>query len=153
MANTLFLNPVLENQLLHLELQPGLLLNLLDLVQEYPGHLQDQKPKLEQNKWCGVSRWFFQHEREREYHDMRSNPDAIYWKSSVKFEGPSCLQRFHGTIKRACVGIFPLSIRLHFLDLGFDIVEWQTASCRKKSRYGTGPWSKIKKKLSTLPRN
>lgn len=55
---------------------------------------------------------------------MGRNSNTIDWKSGVEFEGATCFQGFHGTVQRAGVRILASSIRLHFLDLSFDIIKW-----------------------------
>lgn len=62
------------------------------------------------------------------YHDVRSDPDAVNRETSVEFQRSSLFQGLHRTVERTCVWIFTLSVRLHFLDLCFDKVKWQTTS-------------------------
>ena len=75
----------------------------------------------------------------KDYHDMGSNPHAIYRKPCVKFEGSSALQSLQSTVQRTSVWIFPGCIWLHLLNLSFHIVEGQAASRCKEPGNSTSP--------------
>jgi hypothetical protein len=67
------------------------------------------------------------------YHNMRRNSNTIDRESSVKLEWSSKLECLKETIHGASVWILSLGIRLHFLNLSFDIIKWKTTSCSEKS--------------------
>ena len=52
--------------------------------------------------------------------------EIIETEPGVKHRKSSCLQGFANTIKTTSIRIFSISIRLHSLKLGLDIVKWQT---------------------------
>lgn len=118
-------------------LKADTLLDLLDLIQEYPCHLhtrchfvsligmihEDEQLTFKQRNTV-----YYLH-----YHDMWSNPDAVDRKASVELKWTATLQGFHCTVKRPSVWILSSSIRLHLLNLCLNIVEGQTASRCKES--------------------
>lgn len=91
-------------------LKTDTLLDLLDLIQEYPSH-----------------------------HDMWSNPDAVDWKASVELKWTATLQGLQCTVKRPSIWVLSSGIRLHLLNLCLHIIEGQTASRCKESWNSTGP--------------